>query len=72
MSRKGSGLSPNPETPKSADICIFIRQATRSCGNTAKRLVEIEGAGHNDLMFRGAERYWSAVREHITQTNPKR
>lgn len=43
-----------------------------ACPNTAKQLVEIEGAGHNDLMFRGAERYWSAVRDHITQTNPKR
>ena len=42
-----------------------------ACGNTVKRLVEIEGAGHNDLMFRGADRYWSSVREHIIQTIPK-
>jgi hypothetical protein len=35
------------------------------CANKARRLVEIEGAGHNDLMFRGGDRYWSSVRDLI-------
>lgn len=39
-----------------------------ACPNAIKRLVEISGAGHNDLMFRDAGRYWSAAREHIMQS----
>ena len=46
------------------------RALYNACGNTAKSLVEIEGAGHNDLMFRGADRYWNSIREHIIQTIP--
>ncbi len=42
-----------------------------ACQNPAKRLVEIDGAGHNDLMFRGGDSYWSSVREHIIHTIPK-
>jgi pimeloyl-ACP methyl ester carboxylesterase len=41
------------------------------CRNPVRRLIEIEGAGHNDLMFRGGNRYWSSIREHIIQTIPK-
>lgn len=37
-----------------------------ACGNEGCRLVEIEGAGHNDLMFRDADRYWHAIRDFIT------
>ena len=48
------------------------RALYNACGNTVKRLVEIEGAGHNDLMFRGGDRYWASVREHIIQTIPKK
>lgn len=47
------------------------RALYNACVNTVRRLVEIDGAGHNDLMFRGADRYWSSVREHIIQTIPK-
>jgi pimeloyl-ACP methyl ester carboxylesterase len=43
------------------------RALYNACINTARRLVEIEGAGHNDLMFRGGDRYWASVREHIAQ-----
>jgi len=43
-----------------------------ACQNPVKRLIEIDGAGHNDLMFRGGgDRYWSSLREHIIQTIPK-
>jgi pimeloyl-ACP methyl ester carboxylesterase len=42
-----------------------------ACPNKARRLVEIEGAGHNDLMFTGADRYWSSVREHILHAVPQ-
>jgi pimeloyl-ACP methyl ester carboxylesterase len=42
-----------------------------ACQNPVRRLVEVDGAGHNDLMFRGGDRYWSSIREHIVQTNPK-
>ncbi|MCX5883939.1 MAG: alpha/beta hydrolase, partial [Deltaproteobacteria bacterium] len=47
------------------------RALYNACVNTVRRLVEIDGAGHNDLMFRGGDRYWSSVREHIVQTIPK-
>jgi pimeloyl-ACP methyl ester carboxylesterase len=47
------------------------RALYNACANSARRLLEIEGAGHNDLMFRGGDRYWSSVREHINQTLPK-
>jgi uncharacterized protein len=43
------------------------RALYNACPNAIRRLVEIEGAGHNDLMFSGAERYWSAIRDHIRQ-----
>ncbi len=46
------------------------RALYNACTNTVRRLVEIEGAGHNDLMFTGADRYWSSVREHIIQAIP--
>jgi uncharacterized protein len=39
-----------------------------ACRNSTKRLVEIEGAGHNDLMFKCGDLYWSSIREHISQT----
>lgn len=38
------------------------RALYNACTNKDKRLVEIEGAGHNDLMFRGGDRYWSSIR----------
>jgi pimeloyl-ACP methyl ester carboxylesterase len=41
-----------------------------ACQNPVRRLIEIDGAGHNDLMFRGGNRYWSSIREHIIQTIP--
>jgi len=41
-----------------------------ACQNPVRRLIEIDCAGHNDLMFRGGDRYWSSVREHINQTIP--
>jgi pimeloyl-ACP methyl ester carboxylesterase len=41
------------------------------CQNSVRRLIEIDGAGHNDLMFRGGNRYWSAIREHLIQTISK-
>ncbi|MBI5592534.1 MAG: alpha/beta fold hydrolase [Deltaproteobacteria bacterium] len=47
------------------------RALYNACGNTARRLVEIEGAGHNDLMFRGGDQYWSSIRQHIMQTIQK-
>ncbi|MFH0997531.1 MAG: alpha/beta fold hydrolase [Pseudomonadota bacterium] len=47
------------------------RALYNACVNTAKSLVEIEGAGHNDLMFRGADRYWPSVRGHVIQTISK-
>jgi uncharacterized protein len=47
------------------------RALYNACLNPAKRLIEIDGAGHNDLMFRGGDRYWSSVREYIIQTIPK-
>ena len=47
------------------------RSLYHACENPVRRLVEIEGAGHNDLMFRGGDRYWSSVREHIIQTSSK-
>jgi hypothetical protein len=46
------------------------RALYNACANKTRRLVEIEGAGHNDLMFRDADRYGSAVREHIIQSIP--
>ena len=42
-----------------------------ACQNPVRRLIEIDGAGHNDLMFRGVNRYWSAIREHLIQTISK-
>jgi alpha-beta hydrolase superfamily lysophospholipase len=39
-------------------------------GNPAGRLVEIAGAGHNDLMLVGADRYWTSIKDHIRQTLP--
>ncbi|MGD9974424.1 MAG: alpha/beta hydrolase [Desulfatirhabdiaceae bacterium] len=41
-----------------------------ACTDKMRCLVEIDGAGHNDLMLRGADRYWSAIRKHIMQTIP--
>jgi pimeloyl-ACP methyl ester carboxylesterase len=32
-----------------------------ACGNSGKKLVEIEGAGHNDLMFRSGMIYWESI-----------
>jgi uncharacterized protein len=46
------------------------RALYNACLNTVRRLVEIDGAGHNDLMFRGGDRYWKSIREHIIQTIP--
>jgi uncharacterized protein len=43
------------------------RALYNACPNAVRRLVEISGAGHNDLMFSGADRYWSAIRDHIRQ-----
>ena len=43
------------------------RALYNACVNKVRRLIEIEGAGHNDLMFRGGDRYWTSVREHIVQ-----
>ena len=56
------------------DEIILISEARdlyNACRNPVRRLVEINGAGHNDLMFRDADRYWSAIREHINQILPK-
>jgi pimeloyl-ACP methyl ester carboxylesterase len=47
------------------------RALYNACQNPARRLIEIDGAGHNDLMFRDVNRYWSSIREHIIQTIPK-
>jgi len=44
------------------------RALYNACRNPVRRLIEIEGAGHNDLMFVCGDRYWSSLREHITQT----
>ena len=33
-----------------------------ACANPGKILVPIEGAGHNDLMFRAGMRYWESIR----------
>ena len=48
------------------------RAIYNACQNPVRRLIEIDGAGHNDLMFRGGDRYWSAIREHIIQTISKK
>ncbi len=47
------------------------RALYKASASKDRRLVEIEGAGHNDLMFTGADRYWSSVREHIIQAITK-
>jgi pimeloyl-ACP methyl ester carboxylesterase len=47
------------------------RALYNACRNPSRRLIEIEGAGHNDLMLRGGGRYWSSVQEHIIQTISK-
>lgn len=33
-----------------------------ACGSLEKKLVPIEGAGHNDLMFRAGMLYWESIR----------
>jgi len=40
----------------------------RACGAEFKRLVEIPGAGHNDLLLRGFQAYLSAVRDFLAKT----
>jgi len=42
----------------------------RACRSPAKRLVEIEGAGHNDLLYHGMDTYLSALRDFINQIRP--
>ena len=37
-----------------------------------KRLVIIEGAGHNDILFVGTEKYSTAVRKFVTQNKERR
>lgn len=36
-----------------------------SCRSVTKRLVEISGAGHNDLLLKGYDIYFSSIRAHI-------
>lgn len=38
-----------------------------SCRSVTRRLVEISGAGHNDLLLKGFDTYFSSVREHIAR-----
>lgn len=46
------------------------RALYNACTDKIRWLVEIDGAGHNDLMLTGADQYWSAIRKHITQSIP--
>jgi uncharacterized protein len=36
-----------------------------ACKSETKRLVEIRGAGHNDILLRGLETYRSEIRDHV-------
>lgn len=38
-----------------------------ACGSKTKRLVKINGAGHNDLLLRGFAQYCTEIRDHIVR-----
>jgi hypothetical protein len=40
----------------------------KRCSSKRKRLLRIEGAGHNNLLFLGIEDYTAALREHVART----
>ena len=41
------------------------REMYESLASTSKRLLTIPGAGHNDLLYRGINEYFSAIREFV-------
>lgn len=50
------------------DVIIPVsdaRELYEVCTSRFKELIEIEGAGHNDLLMRGFDRYFAAVRSHV-------
>ena len=51
-----------------ADMIIPLSDAEalyRASPSRSKELVKIEGAGHNDLLIRGFDRYFAALRTHV-------
>jgi pimeloyl-ACP methyl ester carboxylesterase len=40
-----------------------------ACRSATRQLVEISGAGHNDLLMKGFEKYFSSIRDHIARTS---
>jgi len=38
-----------------------------ACPNADKRLIQVDGAGHNDLLLRGFDTYLSELREHVAK-----
>jgi len=50
------------------DVIIPVSEARAlfaACPSRSKELVEIETAGHNDLLIRGFDRYFDALRSHV-------
>jgi len=50
------------------DVIIPVsdaRELYEACPSRSRELIEIEGAGHNDLLMRGFDRYFAAVRAHV-------
>lgn len=52
------------------DMIIPVSEARElyaACPSRSKELIEVEGAGHNDLLVRGFRRYFEAVRALVAQ-----